>query len=37
MVEQMSVTKVLSGAKEYGDKMRAINAKKDVIRAKEQQ
>jgi|GEM_PF-2406812 len=26
-----------SGAKEYGDKMRAINAKKDVIRAKEQQ
>lgn len=26
-----------SGAKEYGDKVRAINAKKDVIRAKEQQ
>ena len=26
-----------SGAKEYGDKMRAINAKKDVIRAKERQ
>lgn len=26
-----------SGAKEYGDKTRAINAKKDVIRAKERQ
>lgn len=26
-----------SGAKEYGDKVRAINAKKDVIRAKERQ
>jgi hypothetical protein len=26
-----------TGAKEYGDKLRAINAKKDVIRAKEAQ
>ena len=26
-----------TGAKEYGDKVRAINAKKDVIRAKEAQ
>jgi hypothetical protein len=26
-----------SGAKEYGDKVRAINAKNDVIRAKERQ
>lgn len=26
-----------SGAKEYGDKTRAINAKKEVIRAKERQ
>jgi hypothetical protein len=26
-----------TGAKEYGDKVRAINAKKDIIRAKERQ